>query len=155
MARGVGRLGDGRMAAELYVAASEAWRARSSPWLNNLRRPEHLELVSFEPCAYDCAAALEWAGRCCSAVRAVDPVAAHELELGLGEPVAIAPSGARALVELRQGHIVHASAPGADRPPSGDDQGLAGALVGATVDATGRVAARDGPPVVVCDFSGA
>jgi hypothetical protein len=155
MERGVGRLADGHLAAELYVAAAEAWRARSSPWLNNLRRPEHLELVSFEPCAYDCPAALEWAGRCCAALRASDPVDAHELELALSQPVAIAPSGARALVELRQGRIVRATAPRRDRPPSCDDEALARALFAATVDATGRVAAGEGSPVVVCNFAGA
>jgi hypothetical protein len=153
MARGVGRCGDGRTATELYVAALEAWRELPHPWLNNLRRPEHLGLVSFEPCAYDCAAALEWACRCRQALRAVDAPATEQLERALAVPVAVAASGARALVELRHGRVAHAGAPAREEPPSRQDVALARELGGADVDEAGRVAARAWSPVIVCDFS--
>ena len=153
MQRGIGRLGDGGQAAELYVAAAEAWRDRPQPWLNNLRRPERCQLVSFEPCGYDCAAALAQAGRCRLAAQAIDAEGTRELERALGEPVAIAASGARAIVTLAEGRIVHAVAAAGAAGGSVEDRALGEQLLWTVVSAAGVVPCGDGPPVVVCDFS--
>jgi hypothetical protein len=153
MQRGIGRLRDGRRAVEPYVAAVEAWRERPHPWLNNLRRPERVQLVSFEPCAYDCAAALEQAGRCHGAAHSFDPPGVRQLERELAAPVAIAASGARALVVLAGGRIVNGRGAEGDARTAGEGGALAEQLLGAAVSAAGVVPHGDGPPVLVCDFS--
>lgn len=160
--RGVDRLdrgGPGGLA-EDYVAARSAWVPQADARLNPLLMPMRAQLVSFYPCRYDCPAAVVVAESLRAALAARQPKTAASLLGLLSRPVAIAPDGARALLELDDARtgVVRAAAPrrsdGASDPR---DEALAGLLAGAAVGPDGAVSGapeETALPVWCVDFGG-
>lgn len=111
--RGPGKLrpGDRESVHEDYVAAHDALVDRPDWRLNNLLLRQHLRLITFEPCRYDCAAALNLAaGILDIAARHAGP-SVQVLCDRLKRPLVLAKTGARAWVRLDHGRIVAAEAP--------------------------------------------
>ncbi len=153
--RGPGKLrtGDRDAVHEDYVAARDAllplaggrpdWR------LNNLLLRQHIRLVTFEPCRYDCASALAIAAPLLKIVDAHHPEAAAVLRASLQRPLALASTGARAWVAGDAARITAAEPP-RERPgaaPDPADAGLAARLL-----VLGRIAPAD-PPTLLLDFT--
>lgn len=155
--RGPGRLraGDRDAHHEDYVAARDAQVARPDWRLNNLLLRQNLRLITFEPCRYDCAAALAYAGGVLRIVAAVEPRALPGLQDSLQRPLALLPTGGRAWVSLAGGELVRAEAP-RERPGAAaepDDLAAAAHLTGARASGTGPVAGRGEPPPLLLDFT--
>jgi hypothetical protein len=134
--------------AEDYLAARDAWVARPHPWLNQLLLACGVRLVTFYPCRYDCASALAYARAVMEAIRGRDEEAARDLGRDLSRAVAIAPSGARALVELAGGAVA-----GARGALDEHDSRLAAAITGGAVGPDGAIAGSGAPPALVVDFA--
>lgn len=152
--RGPGRLrpGDRDGAHEDYVAARDALLplAGRPDWrLNNLLLRQHLRLVTFEPCRYDCAAALAIAAPLWQIVESQHAAAAPVLRASLQRPLVLAATGARAWVVGAADRITAAEPPrerpGAPADPL--DQALAARLL-----SLGRTEPTDPPPLFL-DFS--
>lgn len=158
--RGPGKLrpGDRDSVHEDYVAAHDAQVARPDWRLNNLLLRQHLHLISFEPCRYDCAAALALAAGVLDLAARQDGPSVHVLCDRLQRPLVLTATGARAWVGLDHGRVVAAEAPrepGLDpqRAPPGAhgpdpaDEALAARLL--------RLALRElgEPPPLLLDFS--
>lgn len=149
--RGPGKLraGDRDVVHEDYVAARDAQVARPDWRLNNLLLRQHLRLVTFEPCRYDCAAALAIAGPLWQIVAAQHAEAAPVLRASLQRPLVLAATGARAWVAGAVDRITAAEPPrerpGAPADPL--DQALAARLL-----SLGRPGPDDPPPLFL-DFS--
>jgi len=160
--RGVDRLeadGPGGLA-EDYVAARCAWVPAADARVNPLLMPVRAQLISFYPCRYDCAEAVGLAEAVRALIAARQPKTAASLMGLLSRPVAVAPDGARSLLELddARGEVLRAAAPrrsdGASDPR---DAALAERLVGARVGADGEVTAAtltEAPTVWCVDFGG-
>lgn len=162
LARGVDRLVEGGPGglAEDYVCARSAWVRAADARVNPLLMPVRAQLVSFYPCRYDCPAAVGRAESVRAHLAARQPKTAASLLGLLSRPVAIAPDGARALLELDDARagVVRAAAPrrsdGASDPR---DEALAGRLAGAAVGSDGAVSGTvEGAalPVWCVDFGG-
>ena len=138
-----------------YVAADAGWVARPDWRINTLLMRQHARLISFTPCRLDCAAALAQAVVIHALVREHAAASAPVLEDMLRRPLVIAPTGARAWVQLGPGRIVAATPP--REPPDGPvdpaDASRAVAWVGATFDAEGRLHEHGHPPPRLLDFS--
>ncbi|MFT3769686.1 MAG: hypothetical protein QM820_29975 [Minicystis sp.] len=155
--RGVDRLASGGPGglAEDYVAAREAWVERPDARVNNLLFAARIKLVSFYPCRYDCAVAIRFAQAVHEAIARVQPGAAHVLLDALAQPIAIAPSNARAMVMLGDdGRIARAEAP---RDPAGQvvspaDEAFAASIAGAMVKAGGEIEGASVPPAWLVPF---
>jgi hypothetical protein len=135
--------------AEVYRAARSAWVERPHALLNTLLRPLRLQLVSHEPCRFDCAPSLAYARACLAAVSRRDAGAACALERDLARAVVVAPSGARALAVVEGGRIASARPAGAQEP---DDSSLSAAVAGRVVGARGAVEGAGAPPPLLVDF---
>ncbi len=83
-----------------YRSARAAWIPRPAPRLNALLMVEGRSLLSFDPCRYDCPAALELADRVADAVREADREWLEYAEGQLALPITVDRRGARAHVEL-------------------------------------------------------
>ncbi len=143
-----------------YLAAYDAWVERPLPPLNVLLLSEHRHLLSFDPCRYDCEAALSLATRIADAIARVDAPWLEHLMTELSRPIAITPERHRAHVELegpleKGSRIVRAWAP--VRPDGGTSPGdevLRRRLPGRAVSPRGRVEwGRYALPTLVVDFS--
>ncbi|WAS95537.1 hypothetical protein [Nannocystis punicea] len=153
--RGPGKLraGDRDSVHEDYVAAHDASVAKPDWRLNNLLLRQHLRLVTFEPCRYDCGLAVAFAAEVLRLCQASDAPSAHVLTDRLQRPLVLTAAGARAWVRLERGaspRVVAAEAPRAGDPaarPDRDDEVLAARLP--------RVALADlgDPPPLLLDFS--
>lgn len=143
-----------------YRSARAAWVPRPVPRLNDLLMVEGRSLLSFDPCRYDCPAALELAERIAAAAREADADWLEYADQQLALPIAVDRRGARAHVELEgpsrggSARIVRAWAPvstGGDSQKK--DLQLAGRLPGRRVSRAGLVEeARSTPPPIVMDF---
>lgn len=144
--RGPGKLrpGDRDGAHEDYVAARDARVARPDWRLNNLLLRQHLRLLTFEPCRYDCAAALALAAPLLAIVESHHPEAAPVLKASLQRPLALAATGARAWVAGAPDRLTAAEPPrerpGAPADPA--DQAWAARLL-----ALGQLGPGDPPPL--------
>jgi hypothetical protein len=144
---------------DAYLGARDANVPRPVPRINPLLMPERRSFISFDPCRYDCPAAIAVADSCVAALEGADANWVELALLELARPIAVAASGARAHVELERAstgsRVAAAEAP---RDTSGDareaDRELARVLVGRTVGRGGLVRGWPAysPPVVV-DFS--
>jgi hypothetical protein len=159
--RGVDRLeasGPGGLA-EDYVAVRSAWVSTADARINPLLMSMRAQLVSFYPCRYDCPVAVGLAEGVRAALAAQQPNTAASLMGLLSRPVAVAPDGGRALLELdaaRTG-IARAATPRRSNGTSDPrDVALAGRLAGARVIPGGEVAMAPvgAPPVWCVDFGG-
>jgi hypothetical protein len=86
--------------ADAFRAARAAWLPRPYARLNNTLLPMGRSLISFEPCAYDCAAALAVAERIAEALDMIDTEARRALDEVLARAVLVHPSGLRAWIEI-------------------------------------------------------
>jgi len=138
---------------EAYLAARAAWVPRPHAHLNTLLRPARLQLVSHEPCRFDCAASLVYAQACLAAVARDDPEGARSLERALAMAVVVAPTGARALATVEPGsppRIASARPAAGSRDPA--DGALASAVAGGEVGARGAVEGTGAPAPLLVDF---
>lgn len=160
--RGVDRLVEGGPGglAEDYVAARCAWVREADARVNPLLMPVRAQLISFYPCRYDCAEAVGLAEAVRALIAARQPGTAASLMGLLSRPVAVAPDGARSLLELDEARaeVLRAAAPrrsgGAVDPR---DAALAGRLAGARVGSGGELAGEaltEAPAVWCVDFGG-
>ncbi len=135
-----------------WLAVQAAWVRRPRARLDTLRFGERLHLISFEPCRFDCPAALEVADAIAAAVAREDPDGLRRLDEALRTSIAIEPSGERARVVLRSRIVEHAAAipRHAGRPPSEGSESLAGRIVGRAVAETGEL---EGDSARVVDFA--
>jgi hypothetical protein len=83
-----------------YVLARAAYVPQARTALNTLMRASGDQIISFEPCRFDCPKASALAARCLDALARVEASAPAKLLARLAHCVAIAPSGARAIVTL-------------------------------------------------------
>jgi hypothetical protein len=161
VARGSGILAEGSpvRVVEAYVAARDAWVPRPHPWLNERWLDAHIRWITFEPCRYDCPLALRIAAATRHEVRKLDARTGELTDRFLAESAVIAPSGARAVVEIERSPtpviaraFAHLDAQGRLLHP--DDEALAGTLPGAPVGASGAVGGRwpYDPPPMLLDF---
>lgn len=111
--RGPGRLrpGDRDAVHEDYVAARDAYVPRPDWRLNNLLLRQHLRLITFEPCRYDCAAALALAAALLPILERHQADALPGLCASLQRPLALAASGARAWLAPEEPPREHPRAP--------------------------------------------
>lgn len=119
--RGPGKLrpGDRDSVHEDYVAAHDALVARPDWRLNNLLLRQHLRVITFEPCRYDCGVALDFAREIVRLIEAQDAASARVLEDRLKRPLVLTAAGARAWARLEGAEpakIVAAEAPRAADP---------------------------------------
>ena len=91
--------------AEAFVAARGAWHASPSWLLNHLLFETGDALITFTPCSYRCAAALEYATKVIARVDGVAPLAARRLRRRLAVDVAVDAHGARVVAELEAGSV--------------------------------------------------
>ncbi len=92
--RGVEVRPDGSKAAERVVAAEVAWRRASCHYARlNFLLPRRRALVPFEPCAFDCDAALKYADALWLALQARDPADAAALEGALIDEITLGLDG--------------------------------------------------------------
>ncbi|MCY1060294.1 hypothetical protein [Nannocystis sp. SCPEA4] len=153
--RGPGKLraGDRDSVHEDYAAAHDALVARPDWRLNNLLLRQHLRLVTFEPCRYDCALALAMASEVLRLCAASDAASTHVLEDRLQRPLVLAATGARAWVRLdatTPAKITAAEAPRAaeaNARPDPADEALSARLLRAPLRELGD------PPPLLLDFS--
>jgi hypothetical protein len=138
--------------AEIYRAARAAWVERPEALLNTLLRPLRVQLVSHEPCRFDCAPSRAYALACLAAVARRDGEAASALASALARAVVVAPDGARAIVAVAAGRVAAASPAGVREP---DDSSLAAALAGRAVGARGAIEGAGTPPPLLVDFGAA
>jgi hypothetical protein len=129
--------------AEAYLAASGAWDASPAWQLNHLLFETGDALITFTPCSYRCAAALDYATRVLAEVERMAPLAGRRLRRRLAVDVAVDRSGARVLVQHDGARIVAARP---RRAPNGAyvhalDAALARRLLSATTE--------DPPPIVL------
>ncbi len=134
-----------------YHAACEAWVPRPYARLNNLRFGDGIQLISFEPCRYDCQVALQLADAIADAVAKTCRRSLESIDRILARPVAIAPSGERVEVELDGEANIIACTPIPRWQGRTPDPTLAHEL-GGTVDTQGWVADSGAEPVRVLDF---
>lgn len=130
-----------RWQASIWPRVARAWVPRPHPRLNVLRFVERLHLISFDPCRYDCPAAIAIADRIASACAHERPEATALLDAALARDIAINRMGVRAevVLERRDERLQIADArfiPGCSGPVSDDQaerfvQGLLGRLVSA------------------------
>lgn len=94
-----------------WTAVRDAWTPRPEPRLNHLAEGEGAALISFEPCRYDCARALEQADAVADLLGARHPAQLAQVDRTLARDVAIHPKGHRAWVTLssRRGRTVVAA----------------------------------------------
>jgi len=78
----------------------QAWTPRPNPRLNCLLFGERLQLISFQPCSFECEAAREFADAKAELVAREFPAASIALERLLARAVAVDPQNRRAWVEL-------------------------------------------------------
>lgn len=144
--RGPGKLrpGDRDSFHEDYVAARDALAPRPDWRLNNLLLRHHLRLVTFEPCRYDCAAALAIAEPLLQIVARHHPDDLPALKASLQRPLAIDPSGARAWAARDGDRIVRAEPP-REHPTAAADP--ADSAFAAKLLAAGRLPPGDPPPL--------
>jgi hypothetical protein len=139
--------------AESYRCAAAAWVPRPHAHLNTLLRAARVHLVSHEPCRFDCRPSLDYAGACLRELGRADAGRARELERALATAVVVAPTGARALVEVDPGpprRIASARRPWGSSDPA--DAALARAIAGAEVGPEGAVATGATPAPLLLDF---
>jgi len=103
-----------------YLAAREAWSERSRWELNPHLAGEGVSLVSFEPCGYACAAALEIARETLTLVAEEDAAAARSMEERLRCTIAITRRGDIVGLRFAQGNAreIRALRTTFDLPPS-------------------------------------
>ncbi len=89
-----------REAEEVWRRLDRAWVARPDPRINSLLFGERLRLISFDPCRFDCPAALALARALYELGVDEDPAAAAALLRELARPVAVDEYDRRAWVEL-------------------------------------------------------
>jgi len=154
--RGPGKLraGDRDSVHEDYVAAHDARVARPDWRLNNLLLRQHLRLVTFEPCRYDCGLALALASEVLRLAEASDGPSTHVLMDRLKRPLVLAATGARAWVRLERAatpaKIAAAEAPRSPEPtarPDPADEALGVRMLRAPLSELGD------PPPMLLDFS--
>lgn len=147
------RMGDRDAVHEDYVAARDALLplggARPDWRLNNLLLRQHLRLITFEPCRYDCGAALAIAEPLLRVVHAHNAEAAPVLCASLQRPLVLAASGARAWVAGTAARISGAEPP-RERPGGPADP--ADAALAARLLTVGRTEPADPPPLLL-DFT--
>ncbi len=124
-----------------YVHVDDAQVPHPDWRLNNLLLRQHLRLVSFECCRFDCPTAGALAEQVRQLAREFSPTNAPVLEACLQRPLVISPTGSRAWVETTGQTITTATAP--SEPPDGaktpEDLTFAKQLVHATVSTLGSV----------------
>jgi hypothetical protein len=137
-----------------YEGAVAAWVPRPSPRLNNLLFGLGVRFISFEPCRYDCAAALATADAIAAALGQVSPETLARFDAQLARPVAIDPGDARAIVELEGTTIsgAHAIPSVSGRAPGERAERLAQRLLGRRVTDDGTTDLPADDPVRVLDF---
>jgi hypothetical protein len=89
-----------------FEAACEAWSAEPHHRLNGIVAGWVRPLVSFEPCTFNCSAALGYADAVAAALADRDALALEVLEEALATVVVVHASGARGLATLREGEVV-------------------------------------------------
>lgn len=141
-----------------FDGAREAWVPRPHPRLNNILFGVGARFISFEPCRYDCPAAIAVADAIAAAVGAVSPETVTWIDEQLRRSVAIDAVNARALVELEgggPGKVARAVPTPAvsGRPIDAPAQRLADRISGATVAADGTLACEGEPLAYVLDFA--
>lgn len=144
--RGPGKLrpGDRDSFHEDYVAARDAAVARPDWRLNNLLLRHHLRLVTFEPCRYDCAAALALAEPLLGIIARHHPDDLPALRDSLQRPLVIDPTGARVWAARDGERIVRAEAP-RERPGVAADP--ADSALAARLLSLARLPTSDPPPL--------
>jgi hypothetical protein len=145
--------------AEDYRVAQQAWVPWPDGLLNHFLLAARIRLITFYPCRYDCPIAVRYARAVLRAIARQQPAVAQEIVEGLGRPIAIAPSNARAVVSLGPDRaITSASAPcdSAGRVLCEADAVFAESLLGARVGQRGAVEVTEGdetPPPWVVPFA--
>jgi hypothetical protein len=148
--RGPGKLrpGDRDSVHEDYVAAHDALVDRPDWRLNNLLLRQHLRVITFEPCRYDCGVALAFAREVVRLIEAQDPASMRVLEDRLKRPLVLTAAGARAWARRDGARVVAAEAPrGVDpraAPADPADEALAARLLRLTLPELG-----DPPPLLL------
>ncbi len=140
-----------------YVAARELLVPHPDARLNHLLFTARLRLLSFYPCAYDCAGALEIADATLGALERIRPGGARSLLARLARPVLVGACGGRVVVELDDdGTILAAQAPRPrDREARPVDLALEPRALGRRMNSSGFVpgVARAGEePAILLDF---
>lgn len=146
---------------DAYRSTRDAWVKAPWPRLNPLLFGERAFFVSFDPCSFNCPAALATANAIAESVRAREPEAADLLDRALATAVAIHPRGARAKVALQRGEMpwtIIAALPVRrvyDEPVTADEERFAASLIGLRVREDGWVTGLGSlePPVIVADFA--
>jgi hypothetical protein len=140
-----------------WLAARAAWVTTPLRRLNCLLHVERVRLITFEPCCYDCAAALQIADAVFERVRDLDGHAAALIDRELARPVVVAPEGSRAQVVLDRGahtRIVSSVAPSDVEGNVVDLESVLRAphFVGREVDSSGRLEGSGEPAAICIDF---
>lgn len=146
---------------DAYRATRDAWVKAPWPRLNPLLFGERTFFVSFEPCSFNCPAALATANAIAESVRAREPEAADLLDRALATAVAIHPNGVRAKVALQRDEMpwtITATLPLRrvyDEPVTAEEERFAASLIGLRVREDGWVMELGSadPPVIVADFA--
>jgi hypothetical protein len=153
----VGSLVSGRVGSDAYRAARDAWVPAPEPRLNGFLRRTRRSLIGFQPCRYDCRAALHHADRVADACARIDPDWLADTDARLAAPVVIAPNGALSLVHIER-RIEPMRIVGArplreqNRDPSAADSELAPVLIGAEVHDDGFLAGAGTAWCLLVDF---
>ncbi|MCA9696987.1 MAG: hypothetical protein KC431_05645 [Myxococcales bacterium] len=126
-----------------WVRFDAAWVPRADPLLNTLLLGEHLGLLSFDPCRFDCPAARAIAEPFAAVVAAELPRLWQDMRTALARPVAMDCLDRRAWVELEEradgSTWIRSATPIRAIHGQPADPGLAALLPGHPVDGEGRV----------------
>lgn len=136
-----------------FVHAHEANVDQPDWRINNLLMRQFASLISFAPCRFDCARAVDQAAEILALVRKHAPAAEQSLEAMMRRALAIDPSGRRVWVQVTDARVTDAWPPGG-MPGSLVDVGNAEAAVqcvGAIV-ADGRLCGLGEPRPIVLSF---
>lgn len=121
-----------------WLRLDAAWVACPAPRINSLLFGEPLQLISFDPCRFDCPHALALADRIFAALAEQHPRACAELDRLLARPVLLAADDQRAWITLDDDRRITAVEP--IRQGGGEDhESHLLAFVGGRVDAQGRI----------------
>lgn len=119
-----------------------AWVPRPNPRINSLLFGERLQLISFDPCHFDCPAAAALANAVFERLAESSPLATAALDRELARPVIVDPNDLRAWVELETNPAgeVHIRSITPIQPGGQDfDPTPLAVVVGQRVDEAGRL----------------